>query len=150
MHKVILTLIISFISIGMNSQHLDRFLWQKRVIIVKSQEGLSTKNQALLSTFSTSADEMKERKIVLYQIISDDYTLIDYKYPDRKEVGNIPEGEIERLFNLQHPFEFLLVGLDGGIKLRQTEIPIKEDIFNLIDAMPMRKAEIHSTKKDRM
>ena len=39
-------------------------------------------------------------------------------------------------------FTFLLVGRDGGEKLRSTEIVKTEKLFGLIDAMPMRKREV--------
>ena len=44
-------------------------------------------------------------------------------------------------------FEVFLLGLDGGIKLRQQEIVKTEKLFSLIDGMPMRKAEIR--RKDQ-
>ncbi|MCF2505471.1 DUF4174 domain-containing protein [Dyadobacter sp. CY107] len=39
-------------------------------------------------------------------------------------------------------FTFLLIGRDGGEKLRSDEIVKAEKLFGLIDAMPMRKAEV--------
>ncbi len=38
-------------------------------------------------------------------------------------------------------FEMLLIGKDGGIKQRWTGAVPLEDIFALIDGMPMRQAE---------
>jgi hypothetical protein len=48
-------------------------------------------------------------------------------------------------------FEIVLIGLDGGIKLRQDSSPEKDNLFfadplaelyALIDGMPMRRAEM--------
>lgn len=39
-------------------------------------------------------------------------------------------------------FTFLLIGRDGGEKLRSNEIVKAEKLFGLIDAMPMRKEEV--------
>ena len=36
----------------------------------------------------------------------------------------------------------LLIGLDGGIKLRQNSILTKEKLFAIIDGMPMRRREL--------
>ncbi|WP_345165985.1 DUF4174 domain-containing protein [Algibacter aquimarinus] len=40
--------------------------------------------------------------------------------------------------------ELLLIGLDGGIKLRQSKMLYCKDLFSVIDVMPMRKSEINN------
>lgn len=39
-------------------------------------------------------------------------------------------------------FQVLLVGKDGGVKSRYASPPLLEDVFALIDSMPMRRAEM--------
>ena len=39
-------------------------------------------------------------------------------------------------------FTFLLIGKDGGAKFRSTKVVPKEQLFAIIDAMPMRKSEM--------
>lgn len=39
-------------------------------------------------------------------------------------------------------FEVLLIGLDGGVKLRQAEVLSNEKLFGRIDQMPMRRREL--------
>ena len=39
-------------------------------------------------------------------------------------------------------FEVVLIGLDGGIKLRQTKLVSLDKLFTLIDGMPMRRNEL--------
>jgi len=41
-------------------------------------------------------------------------------------------------------FEILLIGLDGGVKLRQDEVIDTETLFARIDAMPMRRQELNN------
>ena len=41
-------------------------------------------------------------------------------------------------------FEILLIGLDGGVKLRQDEVIDTETLFARIDAMPMRRQELEN------
>lgn len=45
-------------------------------------------------------------------------------------------------------FTIILVGKDGGEKYRSTELTSTTQLFALIDAMPMRKAEIRNQKKN--
>ena len=47
----------------------------------------------------------------------------------------------------QH-FTFILVGRDGGEKFRSNQLTTTTQIFALIDAMPMRKAELRKIKND--
>jgi bifunctional DNA-binding transcriptional regulator/antitoxin component of YhaV-PrlF toxin-antitoxin module len=52
---------------------------------------------------------------------------------------NIPRGE----------FAIILVGKDGGIKLNRAEHSQLNDIFALIDAMPMRQEEMRQKIRGR-
>lgn len=53
--------------------------------------------------------------------------------------------ELMRLRSDEHPdFELVLIGKDGGVKARTSDPSAMEDFLSLIDAMPMRRAEIRS------
>ena len=41
-------------------------------------------------------------------------------------------------------FTFILIGLDGGIKLTKTEVLESSDLFSIIDAMPVRSSELRN------
>lgn len=44
------------------------------------------------------------------------------------------------------PFTFILVGRDGGEKLRSSDVVSAEKLFSLIDAMPMRQNEVERSR----
>lgn len=46
-------------------------------------------------------------------------------------------------------FTFILVGRDGGEKLRSSEVVSAEKLFRLIDAMPMRKDEMRRNENNK-
>lgn len=46
-------------------------------------------------------------------------------------------------------FTFILVGRDGGEKLRSSEVVTAEKLFGLIDAMPMRKDEMRRNENNK-
>ncbi|OHX63799.1 hypothetical protein NH26_24710 [Flammeovirga pacifica] len=46
------------------------------------------------------------------------------------------------LFDKRKDFEVVLIGLDGGVKLRQSTILSKKALYDKIDSMPMRRAEL--------
>ena len=61
--------------------------------------------------------------------------------------GAVPSGvsadALRRSYGIapDTPFTVILIGKDGGQKLRQTEPVAAEDILGLIDSMPMRRNE---------
>ena len=46
-------------------------------------------------------------------------------------------------------FTFILVGRDGGEKLRSSEVVSAEKLFGLIDAMPMRKDDMRRNENNK-
>jgi hypothetical protein len=39
-------------------------------------------------------------------------------------------------------FEVILIGKDGGVKKRKTELMSTDGLFAIVDAMPMRQSEM--------
>ena len=80
------------------------------------------------------------------RVTGDDYELIDYKNNELNNSGKISRKITTTILNENENFEVILIGLDGGIKLQQTEILIKKDLFRIIDTMFMRRNEIIRNK----
>jgi hypothetical protein len=56
------------------------------------------------------------------------------------------EAEYKKYNVIPNQFTLLLIGKDGGEKLRSSKPVEIETIFQLIDSMPMRQAEMKSKK----
>ena len=69
--------------------------------------------------------------------------MIDFANPEVIDSGKIQGKQIGKILNDKEDFEVILIGLDGGIKLQQTEVLKKEALFNIVDAMPMRRNELN-------
>ncbi|MDX1472074.1 MAG: DUF4174 domain-containing protein [Flavobacteriaceae bacterium] len=130
----------------MNSQNLQQHQWKNRVVIVKTAQIDAEIYNAQVKEFKDKPKEMADRKLVLYTIQGDNYQMIDFSSSDDQITGNIKNGFKDSLFNPDSDFEVILIGLDGGVKLRQNTILTKEKLFSTIDAMPMRKAETKRNK----
>jgi len=90
-----------------------------------------------------SIDGLEDRRIIVYQSLVSKY---------RKGLGNGGKWEtsgkiFKKLKESDSEFEIVLIGLDGGIKLRRKELLKCEDLFGVIDQMSMRKLEMKSPKK---
>ena len=124
-----------------SGQDLSVHKWKERILVVKSNEADNEVLQKQLEQFKGAEAGLKERKLVLYVIRDSEYDFVDYTADLNREDGQLKEGAIQRLFKSSKDFEVLLIGLDGGVKLRQTEILTREELFRTIDAMPMRRSE---------
>ena len=128
--------------VNLNAQNLEKHTWKNRILVVKTSDSASAIYQEQIKEFSSSTDELKERKFVLYKIISDHFELINFTNNELNDSGKIAGKPIGMNLNDKENFEVILIGLDGGIKLEQTAILRKEALFNIVDAMPMRRNEL--------
>ncbi len=128
--KLFLVILI-FMNSPMHADPLKDYLWTNRVII----------------TFSNSASN-KERLLRNQQI---DAEKCEYRLRDLVHIDLIKgSDDYERLRNkfaiADHPeFKLLLIGKDGKEKLSTNSGDLKA-IFAVVDSMPMRKKEMHSSK----
>jgi hypothetical protein len=120
---------------ALHAQNLSQHLWKNRVILILSEDNSAFERQML--AFKANEKGIYERSLIVYHLKSDEYEQV------------MPKGDVQRSTNLfkkknqaNASFELILIGLDGGIKLRQKEFLSCEKLFAIIDSMPMRSADI--------
>ena len=125
------------------AQDLQQYQWQNRIIVLYANETELDLLTMQLELLTEEPNELSERKLLVIQAHKDRYKII---FPENSEwVSSSLKGELNIIKKTE--FEVFLLGLDGGIKLRQQEILQTEKLFSLIDGMPMRMAEIR--RKDQ-
>ena len=129
--------------VNLNAQNLEKHTWKNRILLVKTSDSASDIYQEQIKEFRNATDELKERKFVLYKITGDHFELIDFANIELIDSGKIAGKPIGMTLNDKENFEVILIGLDGGIKLQQSEVLTKEALFNIVDAMPMRRSELN-------
>ena len=128
-----LTLLVLILQLNtMSSRELTEFMWKKRILLVMdAKNDLDTRNLQL-NKFNGLHAEMRERDLVLFvyngKEVLDRDGMITYINPD-----NIAYGELQGI---------ILIGKDGGVKLRKKYTVEANEVFDLIDQMPMRRAEM--------
>lgn len=120
---------------GASMESLSQFEWKNRVLILFGAPG----DQMLrdqMSALDAQTAELADRDMVVLHVRSDAVetifgtaTRLDAKSVI-KETGMAPDR-----------FAALLVGKDGGIKLKSREIVPAAALFDLVDRMPMRQNE---------
>ena len=115
----------------------------------------------MLFTFNFASQDFSNREILLVaQSMDDPNLLIQKKILEADAEGLIdrdiiitlitPESDKKRYNKLMKNgkgFRFFLIGKDGGIKLSSEKPITLEQIFTLIDDMPMRRFEAKNKKK---
>ena len=123
------------------SQDLSIHKWNDRLIMVLTTDSSLAVYQDQLKIFEEEAPGMKERNLVLYKITPGLYQVGE---------GNNPWKSSKDLYKTfkttDSDLEVILIGLDGGTKLRRTGILPADELFATIDAMPMRQREMQQKK----
>jgi hypothetical protein len=116
----------------MSAQELTEFRWKKRILlIIDSNNDLPARN-IQVSKFVARNDEMKERDLDLF-VCTGKEVLDKDGLKTNIDPAKMRYGEFQGV---------ILIGKDGGVKLRKKFIVEPGEVFDLIDQMPMRRAEM--------
>jgi len=121
--------------IGYGVLVLNEFLWKNRILLVLGDADTKSKQKYILDQ---AIEGILERDMVILGFEKHEEPYI--KWNDTKL------DIISEEFNLNSDDNIILFGKDGTIKAKWREPVTVEEIFQIIDAMPMRKAEIRRRK----
>ncbi len=124
------------------SQNMDEHLWKNRVIMIDCATVAETKFQLQLKEFVNEKEALDDRKIVIYMKKDTQYHVLQQPMiMELLSANSASKGAADSTF------EMTLIGLDGGVKLRQTDWISKNQLYQLIDSMPMRQSELQSRNR---
>lgn len=136
MNVIFIFIMIISLDFHEKPKQLEEFRWKNRLVLI-FQNGNETKD-----TFSdTLLIKMKERKVL--------YFFINENLKSNAEVNfsSIYLGGLKSRYQIgEDRSSWVLIGLDGGVKMRGEGDLDWNLIFGTIDSMPMRQSEIKSTK----
>ncbi|MCA6078478.1 DUF4174 domain-containing protein [Fulvivirga sedimenti] len=112
-----------------------QFIWSKRVIILLADSPDNKNFKTQMKIFGMEKKEMEERDLIVLTNHS----------------AEIPVSDRMQLFqkyaSVNTDFTILLLGKDGGVKLKKNEPVSASELFSLIDSMPMRRSEMKDQKR---
>jgi len=118
------------------SNPLEPHLWKNRVVIVYSNNTQDLTDQ--IDLFQKASAEFTERHLVVYGLGPKGGT-----YPNQKQMSEKDhEWFLKNYVHDKDDFLVILVGKDGGIKLKSHTPVGNSELFDLIDGMPMRIQEM--------
>jgi hypothetical protein len=123
---------------GQDKIRLKDYQWKNRLILAFSPSTKDKGYRAFAKDIALQAEEVIDRDLLVFHIL---------------ETGEIRLGEtslptgsgnyIRESFSIRPGrFTVLLIGKDGGVKLRREGGVELGEIFSLIDTMPMRQREM--------
>jgi hypothetical protein len=154
MKSMSLILIFLFLFLGFQMAHtsekvsvadldLDSLRWKNRVWVLFSPSESDASFQLQKQGLASSAQGVLERDLMVLEIVEQGQSRAGNHLLSEKSVQDIRK----RLGVVGGSFQVLLIGKDGGVKLRSSEPVSMKDLFGLIDSMPMRQEEMETRKK---
>lgn len=141
--KFSLLVLFSIISLMTSSQTLEKHRWENRILLVISEENNSNEEYSnQLQVINDSFEGYTERKLIVYTVLPDKYRLLGIT--TNQEANWIKNSKLYSTYNKnKKPFKVVLIGLDGSVKKERNAAINSEELFAIIDGMPMRRSELN-------
>lgn len=116
----------------------EQFKWKKRLLLVFAPQSSDPLFAALQREISTRKNEVENRDLVIFEILE-----LGASRMNGAELDPHTAAVLRKRFDVSpKAFALILVGKDSGIKLKRDDFNGLEEIFRLIDSMPMRQNEM--------
>ena len=116
----------------------EQFKWKKRLLLVFAPDSSHPLFESLQRDLSTRKHEVDDRDLVIFKILG-----VGMSTMGDSELDPHTAASLRERFDISpKAFSLMLVGKDGGIKLRRNDPVNLEEIFRLIDSMLMRQGEM--------
>lgn len=117
---------------------LSDYRWNSRPLLVFAPTGSDPRLVETLSRIEASRCDLVSRDMVIGLVVAEGTSTLD---------GHaLSTDESQRLANQyaigEDAFSVLLIGKDGGQKLRVNQVPDLQAVYAVIDGMPMRSREM--------
>jgi hypothetical protein len=122
---------------------LDQYRWKNRLLFLFSPSPEDEAYQSLDQELRRNPDGVRDRDLLVFRLLEQGPS-----FRDSQEISPQGGGNLRRRFGVSRgKFTVVLVGKDGGVKLRQSEPVTLAEIFALIDSMPMRQREMREKQQ---
>lgn len=116
---------------------LERFRWQNRVLLVFAGAPGDPELAQQQGLLDDTRPGLTERDLVVITALGNEI------HVEGAARGDLSADHLRHAYDIPpEGFRVLLIGKDGGVKLREEHPVATDDLFALIDAMPMRRREM--------
>lgn len=142
MHIFLLHLLMTMLVANNQENPLKSLQWKNRVVIIYSNQSNDVDYQNQFALLKEQEEELVERDVIVLSVFEE----------GRKAGGaSLAKGWgkpiYEQYFSSDNNFQLILIGKDGGLKFKNSQITNIQELIEVIDRMPMRKAEMKKNRK---
>ncbi|WP_340104245.1 DUF4174 domain-containing protein [Rhodohalobacter sp. 8-1] len=117
---------------------LNQFQWENRIIVMFAKHSKSESYQRQMNEFAFHSEELRDRDLVLISVFEGECATLENEIISDESANSIRS----RLSPPDNSYSIFLIGKDGGVKLKQDEFLATDELFRVIDRMPMRQREM--------
>jgi len=128
----------AFGSATASATELGDYLWERRPLLVFAPTDSDPRLAETLSRIEASQCDFVGRDMVLGLVVTQGNSTLDGQAIDADE-----SRQLANQYAIgDDTFSVLLIGKDGGEKLRVNDVPDLREVYAVIDGMPMRSREL--------
>ena len=116
---------------------MPELTWERRVLLVFAPDRQDAELRRQNTMLAAIGDGLVERDMIVIRAFADDRVAVDGHMHAQSAASFYRRFDVDR-----GEFRVILVGKDGGVKLDRKLAVSGDELFALIDAMPMRRFEM--------
>lgn len=119
---------------------LSDYQWENRILLIFSESENDESYQKQFKAISQRYPGIKDRDLIVISVFDGNGSNLD-----GNEINDSSEDKLKKNYKDQnYPYTFILIGKDGGVKLKSNEFVSMDQLFQRIDRMPMRQREMRN------
>lgn len=116
---------------------LSEYLWKNRLILLFSSQADASLYQRQYDLFRADQPGLDERDLLIFRVLPDRVV------NETDAAGTELAAKLRKRYQVNNePFLILLIGKDGSEKMRSDTVVSRDELYALIDSMPMRREEM--------
>nr|WP_116032166.1 DUF4174 domain-containing protein [Rhodohalobacter sp. SW132] len=123
--------------------NLSEYRWENRVILLFATDSADEHYHRQAELLKSETAGMADRDLMVVSVFTEGESHLD----GRRITDRSADRLRNRYWDESDTFTFILLGKDGGVKIRAVEIVEIDQLFGRIDSMPMRQREIRNNGK---
>ena len=136
--SIILIAFLTLVAEGDDALDLNQYRWKNRLLFVFAPHNSHPSLIDLKNDLLAQEEEVLDRDLIVFEILENGPS-----YMGKDRLNNQMAEHIRQKFDSgRGRLTVVLVGKDGGVKMRRNGPIQLDEIFSLIDAMPMRREEM--------
>ena len=120
------------------SMDLEQFQWKNRLLFLFAPDDENPIFQKFQNEIKSQSAEVENRDLVIFEVLEKGLSRMNRAQLERQVADSM-----RKRFNApRHKFTLILIGKDGGTKMKRHAQTRLKEVFELIDSMPMRQNEM--------